>query len=322
MLDKIINGYRLTHSEALMLMHSTPKEELYALADGLRLHFCRKTIATCMIMNAKSGACPEDCKWCAQSAKNKTSVPVYRLVDYDAVLKDAMVAQQSGVTRFGLVTSGRRPSQADFKKISNIYARLQNEVRGVGLCSSLGLLSRNELQTLYNSGVRRYHCNMETAPSFFKNLCTTHTIEEKIATVRAAKEIGMQVCSGGIIGMGETEEQRVELAMLLHDLRVDSIPVNILQPIDGTPLENAAPLSDNEILTAFAMFRIINPEAEIRFAGGRSSFRHIQEKALRCGVSASLVGDMLTTVGSKVKEDFEMFAKAGYSTRSCELSER
>lgn len=312
MLNKIINGYRLNFDEALQLLHSLPKDELYELADALRLHFCKKTMATCMIMNAKSGACPEDCKWCAQSAKHKTNIPVYRLVDYDAVLKDAMTAQTKGVSRFGLVTSGRRPSKSDFQKITNIYSRLRSEVRGVGLCSSLGLLSREELQTLYDSGVRRYHCNMETAPSFFQNLCTTHSVEEKIATVRAAKEIGMQVCSGGIIGMGESEEQRVELAVLLHEIGADSIPVNILQPIDGTPLANAAPLTDEEILTAFAMFRIINPEAEIRFAGGRASIQHIQEKALKCGVSASLVGDMLTTVGSKVNEDFEMFKKSGY----------
>ncbi|MDR0559860.1 MAG: biotin synthase BioB [Prevotellaceae bacterium] len=312
MYNKIVGGYRVKYGEALELINSVEKEELYRLADALRLHFCKKSMDTCMIMNAKSGACPEDCKWCAQSAKNKTDIKVYRLVDYDAVLKDALIAQKSKVTRFGLVTSGRRPSKSEFVKISGMYSRLNNEVHGVGLCSSLGLLTKDELQKLYDSGVRRYHCNMETAPSFFPNLCSTHTVEEKIATAKAAKEVGMQLCSGGIIGMGESVEQRIELAILLQEIGADSIPVNILQPIKGTPLENAAPLTDDEVLTAFAMFRIINPEAEIRFAGGRASIGHIQDKALKCGVSASLVGDMLTTVGSKVNEDFAMFRKMGY----------
>jgi biotin synthase len=311
-LNKIIDGYRLDYDEALDLMRSTPSEELYGLADALRIHFCKKNISTCMIMNAKSGACPEDCKWCAQSARHKTGVPVYKLVGYDEALSDATTARRAGVTRFGLVTSGRRPSKTEFKNLVGIYGRLHSEIDGISFCSSLGLLTRDELQALYDAGVRRYHCNMETAPSFFPSVCSTHSIEEKIATVRAAKEVGMQICSGGIIGMGESEEQRIELAVLLRDIGADSIPVNLLQPIEGTPLENIAPLTDGEILTAFAMFRIINPEAEIRFAGGRASIKHIQEKALKCGVSASLVGDLLTTVGSSVDEDFAMFRRLGY----------
>lgn len=312
MLNKIIGGHRLGYNEALELLRATPREELYELADALREHFCKKTIATCMIMNAKSGACPEDCKWCAQSAKHKTGIPVYKLVGYGEAFSDAMTARRAGVARFGLVTSGRRPSTTEFKNIVGIYDRLHDEIDGISFCSSLGLLTRDELQALYDAGVRRYHCNMETAPSFFSSVCSTHSIEEKIATVRAAKEVGMQVCSGGIIGMGESEEQRIELAVLLHDIGADSIPVNLLQPIKGTPLENAVPLTDEEALTAFAMFRIVNPEAEIRFAGGRASIKHIQEKALKSGVSASLVGDLLTTVGSSVQEDLAMFRRLGY----------
>lgn len=312
MVKKIIEGYRLTHNEALDLIKSASKEELYKMADDLRLHFHKNRVSTCMIMNAKSGACSENCKWCSQSSSHKTDSPVYKLVDYPQVLKDALVAKNAGVDMFSLVTSGRKTSPKDLEQLVAIFSQLNTNVKGLGLCTSLGLLTKNELQKLYDAGVRRYHCNMETAPSYFPRLCTTHTIADKIETVKAAKEIGMHICSGGIIGMGETEEQRVELAVLLQQLKVDSIPVNILQPIKGTPLENTHPLTDEEILTSFAIFRIINPTADIRFAAGRARIKPFQHKALKCGVSASLVGDMLTTVGSKVTDDFEMFKQLGY----------
>ena len=316
MKNKIINGYRLSYNEALDLMHSMQGEELYNLADCLRLHFHKREISTCMIMNAKSGACSEDCKWCSQSKYHKTDALTYKLVDYAEALKEATVAAQANVNMFSLVTSGRKINTDEVKKLSDIFGKLSNTLKNIGLCASLGLLNKTDLQQLYNAGVRRYHCNMETAPSYFPNLCSTHSIEDKIETIKAAREVGMQICSGGIIGMGETAEQRIELAILLQQLQVDSIPVNILQPIKGTPLEKTPPLSDEEILTTFAMFRIINPEADIRFAGGRASIKHIQHKALKCGVSASLVGDMLTTVGSKLDDDFKLFKDMGYSTKN------
>lgn len=312
MKDKIINGYRLTYEEALDMMYTMPHEAICSLADSLRKHFHKQRLSTCMIMNAKSGACSENCKWCAQSKFHRTESPVYKLVDYGDVLKEAMVAQKAGVHMFSLVTSGRKTSPYDLQKLTSIFRALQQDVQGLGFCSSLGLLEKEELQQLYDAGVRRYHCNMETAPSYFATLCTTHTIEDKKKTIQAAREAGMQICSGGIIGMGESAEQRIELAILLQKLNVDSIPLNILQPIPGTPLEAASPLSDEEILTTYAMFRILNPQADIRFAGGRVSIKHIQDKALKCGVSASLVGDMLTTVGSSVEEDFKQFKELGY----------
>lgn len=309
--EEIIAGYRMSYEEALELYRTTEKEKLYMLADELRKHYLGNRIETCMIMNARSGRCSEDCKWCSQSKHHHTDVQVYGLVDEQDALKEAKYAENSGVNCFSLVTSGRAVTGKDFEKILFIYQQMKQQA-GVHLCASLGLLDEQQMQDLASIGLKRYHCNIESAPSYFRQLCTTHTMEEKAETLRAARQAGLGLCSGGIIGMGETMEQRIEMAVFLSELEVDSIPVNILQPIPGTPLENVAPLTDEEILDSFAMFRILNPKAQIRFAAGRLQIKHIEEKALKCGVSAALVGDMLTTVGSNMKDDFENFRKMGY----------
>lgn len=308
---KIIDGYRLDYHEAVELMNDTPKAELYDLAHRLRTHFQGRRIDTCSIMNARSGRCSEDCKWCAQSAFHKTDVEIYPLVGLNAALAEARHNASKGVKRFSLVTSGRTLTAPETAAVCDIYSSIRSQV-GIGLCASMGLLSKEQLVELRRSGVENYHCNLETAPSYFPELCTTHTIEQKLRTIGWAKEAGLKICSGGIIGMGESAEQRVEFAFALSDIGVVSIPVNVLNPIPGTPLENMEPLSDDDLLTAFAMMRIVNPEADIRFAGGRSVFRHIQKDALHSGVSASIVGDMLTTLGSDIDADKEMFRKCGF----------
>jgi biotin synthase len=312
MKQKIINGYRFTYSEAVTFIENSTNNELFALADSLREHFFNRRFSTCVIMNAKSGKCSEDCKWCAQSAHYKTTSSVYEMVETNEAIAEAQKAKNAGIRMFSLVTSGRKLTPANLSKISHTFSTLNKKIPGIGYCASLGLLSKSDLETLYNAGVRRYHCNIETAPSIFSKLCTTHTVEDKVKTINAAKELGIQICSGGIIGMGETEKERIEMAVFLQQLGVESIPVNILMPIAGTPLENAAPLTDSEILRAFAIFRIINPTAEIRFAAGRLRIRHILSEALACGVTASLVGDMLTTVGSGIEEDMNFLKENNY----------
>jgi biotin synthase len=219
--------------------------------------------------------------------------------------------RQKGVERFSLVTSGRALSNSNVKKACSIY-RAISQKSDIHLCASMGLLSFDALQQLKSAGVEHYHCNIETSPSLFSSLCTTHTFEEKVNTIKAAREAGLLICSGGIIGMGETMEQRIEMAIALQQLEVNSIPINILNPIEGTPLSGNQMLSDEEILTTIALFRFINPRAHIRFAGGRNLIAHIQSKALRAGVSAALVGDYLTTIGTNIDEDKVLFQSAGF----------
>ena len=211
-------------------------------------------------------------------------------------------------------------SEPHLELILNIYGAVKKETN-LHLCASLGLLTKVQLKKLKEAGIKHYHCNLETAPSFFPQLCTTHTIDEKIKTINAAKEVGLEICSGGIIGMGETMEQRIELAFELRKINAKSIPLNILNPIQGTPLENMPPLSDEEILTTIALFRLINPDALIRFAGGRNLISHIEDKALNAGINAALVGDLLTTVGKNIEEDIRNFERLGFDTKRTDILE-
>jgi len=214
-----------------------------------------------------------------------------------------------------LVTSGRAVNDGELNQFIEIFSEIRNQCN-IELCASMGLITKQQLQKLKDAGITQYHCNIETAPSFFKKVCTTHTIEEKVQTIKWAQEIGLEACSGGIIGMGESMEQRVEMAFTLKELGIKSIPINVLNPIEGTGMHGTKPLSEDEILTTIAIFRFVNPNAYLRFAGGRILIRHFQERALRAGINASIVGDMLTTIGSNIKEDIVDFTKAGFSVNS------
>jgi len=316
-LDEILKrileqGGEVSYSEAVELAKYPDKSLLYAAADSIREKFCGNMLDTCSIVNARSGKCSEDCKWCAQSAKHKTGIETYPLKDEDEVLDCAVQNDIKGVKRFSMVTSGRKVEKKEMEKFCEMYNRIR-EKTGLKLCASMGLIGKEEMLMLKEAGVSRYECNLETASSFFSELCTTHTSEEKKATLRLAKECGMEICSGGIIGMGESMEQRVELACELRELDVKSVPINILNPIKGSALENAKPLSEEEILTTMAVFRFVLPDAFIRFAGGRINMSEsLQKRALQAGINASLVGGLLTTPGSNINEDYEMFKTLGY----------
>lgn len=312
--EKVLSGERLTEEEALWLALHAEKEALYAAANRIREHFCGNKMDLCTILNAKSGKCSEDCKWCSQSAHHNTNIQVYDLINPKEAFQQAKHNEAAGAHKFSLVTSGRSISHHHLDKLCTIYSDLKKETPKLELCASMGLLDREKLQKLIDSGVKNYHCNIETAPSFFTELCSTHTTQEKIETIRIARDLGMGICSGGIIGMGETMAQRVEMAMTLQELEVESIPLNILNPIEGTKLEKQSPLSDDEILTTIAVFRFTNPKALIRFAGGRNLILHIQDKALKAGINAALIGDLLTTIGGVgMKQDIENFKMAGFS---------
>lgn len=285
---------------------------LFAEAERLTREVAPRRFDMCSIVNGKSGKCSENCKWCAQSAHHTTNCEVYGIIAPEECSRHATANEAQGIRRFSIVNSGRAATDAEIDTLIERFQQLK-ATTSLELCASLGLLKAPALKRLYDAGVRRYHCNLETSPKYFPQLCTTHTIEDKIETLKAAKAVGMEICSGGIIGMGETEADRIDLAFTLRELDVSSIPINILSPIPGTPLEHTPLLSDHEILRTIALFRLIHPTAYLRFAGGRARLSAATlEAALRIGINAAIEGDLLTTLGNTVAQDKAFILRAGY----------
>ena len=247
-----------------------PLQELMLKADKLRRKYQPDTLDLCTILNAKSGLCSEDCKFCAQSSRHKTGVSIYPLIPLEQIVEAARDARKNGAERFGIVTSGNKLTEQDLETLLQATRIISQEI-GIRVCGSLGALSEKDLLKLKSSGMSRYHHNIETSREFYKVIVGTHPYDERIATIKAAKKVGMEVCSGGIIGMGESWEDRIQMALTLKKLRVDSVPVNILVPITGTPLENIPPLSSDEILKTLCLFRIILKDKVIKIAAGRES---------------------------------------------------
>lgn len=309
--NKVLAGEQISIDEAKKLIKECDTETLCESANEIRKKFCANKVDTCSIINARSGKCTENCKWCAQSRHFKTGVNEYEFVDFDELKEMANHNDRRGVKRFSLVTSGRKVNKAGLEHFCKYYEWLRNNTN-LYLCASMGLLNKEEMTILHDAGVQRYHCNLETSASYFSNLCTTHTSEDKKKTIRYAQELRMEVCSGGIIGMGESMENRIELAFELRELGVKSVPINILNPIPGTPLENVEKISDDEIRRTVAIFRFILPDAMLRFAGGRARLSHeLLAKILNGGMNGALIGDMLTTVGNRIDEDFNLFDEVG-----------
>lgn len=314
--ENVLAGGDITREEALQLMRLDIRNEhamteLLASANAIRMHYVGDLVDLCTILNAKSGDCSEDCKFCAQSAHYKTSSQVYELIDYPEIKKRALEVQAQGAHRFSLVTSGRGAVDGqEFDQLLEIYRRLRKDTR-LSLCASHGVINQRQAEQLKEAGVSMYHHNVETSESFYPEIVTTHAYEERTKTIKAVMAAGLEICSGGIFGLGERLEDRIAMAFELKALGVKSLPLNVLMPVEGTPLGNQSILEPMEILKTMAVYRFVIPESYIRYAGGRIALQDKQQLGFESGVNAALVGDFLTTIGSDVEQDKEMIRCAG-----------
>lgn len=298
---KIIDGYEITKEEALEL-YDAPLDELKESASKITSHFFKEAIELCCISNGKCGKCSENCKFCSQSRYYNTEIQQSVLKSVDEFFKEAQANDKRGVHRFSIVTAGVRLSKAELKTIAQAYKKISSELK-ISCCGSLGLLDYDDFVMLKESGLKRYHNNLETSPNFFKEICTTHTMKQKEDTIALAKKAGLEICSGCILGMGESVEDRVDIALELRKLQVDSTPINILNPIKGTPLENRPTVHPDEVRRTIALFRHVLPKTVLRLAGGRLIIQKYFTDLYKYGINAEITGDMLTTAGLTVADD-------------------
>ena len=319
--NKIIAGYRLSPTDDRSIFMDTPLEELSEEAYRLQKQFCGNHIDLCTIVNGRSGRCGENCKYCAQAACHKTGVDTYGFLPQEQIMAHAKANQDAGANRFSIVTSGGALSGKEFEMAIDVYKEMRRTL-SIDLCASHGLLTRSQFRRLREVGVTSYHHNIETSERYFPEICTTHSYADRIRTIKMAQAEGLCVCSGGIIGMGETWEDRFDMAFALQELGIESIPLNSLMAIPGTPLEHLTPLSGYEILRTIAIFRFINPTANIRLGAGRKLLPENGATAFLAGASASITGNMLTTSGTTIAEDMELIKELGFTNRNedCNVS--
>lgn len=319
--DKLLNGGSISKDEALNLINldiEKNSQEISTLCEGankIRKAFCGENFDLCTIMNAKSGKCPENCRYCAQSSHFKTASPVYSLVSKEEALNLAVAIEEEGAHKFSLVTSGRGLQDAgEVDKLTEIYEHLKKET-SLHLCASHGLLTDGAALKLKEAGVVTYHHNLETSRDYYSEICTTHTFQDRVDTIISAKKAGLKICSGGIFGLGESREDRINMAFELKNLNVDSVPLNFLTPIAGTPMEDFIPLEPMEIIKTIAIYRFILPNIDIRFAGGRLQLGELEVLGINSGINSALTGNFLTTTGSTIASDIKMAKEAGFEIK-------
>jgi biotin synthase len=312
--ERILEGGEITREDATRLAQISGSDLicLFASANKIREHFRGNIVGLCSIMNAKSGACPEDCAFCAQSLRSEAEIDVYPLLDKDLVVQKANEAKKTGIKRFSIVTSGRKVSESNLITISEMIS----EIRDIGLqpCASLGLLGEDALSLLKTAGLERYHHNLEASEEFFPRVCTTHSYPDKIRTIHVARSAGLSLCSGGIFGMGESWRDRIDMAFALKELDVDSIPINFLIPIQGIPLCHRDFLHPFEALKIVSIYRFILPQKEIRICGGRVQvLGEFNSMVFLAGADGMITGDYLTTLGRSPEDDLRMVKTYGLS---------
>ena len=318
--DKVLAGGAVDRAAALVLASAGNADliDLFSAANRVREHFRGNAVDICSIVNAKSGACSEDCRYCAQSSHYATDAPVYPLIDVDRMAEAAREARKNGARRFCIVTSGRGiDDAADLRNIAKGVEKVQDA--GLSPCATLGTLSLLQLQYLKDAGLDRYHHNIETSREHFPNVCSTHTFDERIEILRHARDLGLSSCSGGILGMGETMQDRISMAFTLRELDVDSVPVNFLMPVPGTPFADLTPIMPLVALHAIALFRLILPKKEIRVCGGRGSALGVLHPLIfLAGADGFMIGNYLTRTGLDPRDDLRMIVDMGFGIRNDE----
>jgi len=308
--NRVIGGYLITREEALFL-YKEDLGDLTRYADMIRDHFCGNQFDMCTIINGKSGLCSENCKFCAQSSHYNTGSKVYSLLSEEEILADAKKNADQGVMRYSIVTAGRSLSDGEVDRMCQIIRRIKEEVH-ISVCVSFGLLKEDQFRRLKEAGAERVHNNLEASENFFPSVCTSHSFSDKVQAIRAAQAAGMDVCSGGIMGLGEGIEDRIDMALSLRDLGIESIPVNMLNPIPGTPMEKYERLDEKEMQRIIAVYRFILPKAFIRLAGGRGLMSDKGKACFMSGANAAISGDMLTTAGITVDKDKKLLEELDY----------
>lgn len=312
--QKIFGGNLLDRQEIMELVDA-PLEELARAAAEIREHFCKNRFDMCTIINGKCGKCSEDCKYCAQSVHFTTNCQeTYPLLSTEKLLEQAKHNREQGVLRYSIVTSGKRLTDREVDQVCESIRKIRKET-GIEVCVSFGLLGAEQFRKIKEAGASRVHCNLESSQNYFPQVCTTHTYQEKIETLKAAKEAGLEICSGGIMGLGETMEDRIDMVFTARELGVKSIPVNLLNPIPGTPYEHNRVLTNEELVRIVSLFRFIIPDASIRLAGGRGLLPDKGRKCFESGANAAISGDMLTTAGITVETDMELLKELGYEVK-------
>jgi biotin synthase len=312
-LDKVLSGTNIDLGTVSELSQAKGADlwDLFAAAGRVRGHFRGETVDICSIVNAKSGACSEDCSYCAQSIRHYTGAPVYPLISVDRIAEAAASSKSNGAKRFCIVTSGRGiDSRSDLENIAKGIQKVS--AMGLSPCATLGTLTRDQLSYLKNAGLRRYHHNIETSREFFPRICSTHGFDERLEVLNNARLIGLSACSGGIFGMGESMEDRIKMAFTLRELDVDSVPINFLMPIKGTPLENVTAITPLEALHSLALFRLVLPGKEIRVCAGRgTTLGRLHPLIFAAGADGFMIGNYLTTSGLDPEEDLKMVRDLG-----------
>ncbi len=313
---EIINGRRLTAKDDLSQLITADLSVLCEGANEIRKCLCGNRIDLCSIVNGRAGRCSENCSFCAQSAHHYTACEEYGFQDTGKFLDDCKHVYEQGVNHFSIVTAGRALEGSDLEKAIAAYAALHREYPDMILCASHGLMNTENLRKLVEAGVTMYHSNIETSERFFPNICTTHSFADKLEEIKRATEAGLTVCSGGIFGMGETWQDRIDMALTLADLGITSIPLNFLIPIHGTPLGGRPMLAQDEILRIVALFRYLNPTAFLRISAGRCYFEDGGKTLFESGANATLTGDLLTTIGNQTRQDREMLTSMGFELKA------